>query len=258
MPDASPRSLQKRFPIDRHGLGRLVGAWFVLTATFSLVGAAINRWWEPSRFGRWDASVNRWFGDHRTDSWTSLAHWGSALSDTVTKVTMVVLLIPIMLWLYRRWFEWATLAVGLLLEVCVFGTASEIVGRPRPPVEQLDGAPTNSWPSGHIAASVVFYIGLAIILWTRGRTRSSRIVAVVVGVMGPTIVTSSRLYLGMHYPTDVLGGAVLGLTALLFVRYLLRQCMARQQDESDDFDGAETTVGPQGEHPLAVVGPTPS
>ena len=56
----------------------------------------------------------------------------------------------------RRW--------RLMFEVAVFGTTSKLIARDRPPVEQLDGAPTNSWPSGHIAAAVVFYVGLAIIV----------------------------------------------------------------------------------------------
>ena len=69
------------------------------------------------------------------------------------------MLLPLMLWMYRRWHDWAFLTIALLFEVSVFGISSKIVGRDRPPVEQLDGAPTASWPSGHIAASVVFYVG---------------------------------------------------------------------------------------------------
>ena len=93
-----------------------------------------------------------------------------------------------MLWMYRRWHDWAFIVVALLFEVSVFGTSSKIVVRDRPPVEQLDGAPTNSWPSGHVAAALVFYIGLAMVVYWNTRSKVSRTVFTVLAVAAPIIV----------------------------------------------------------------------
>ena len=208
-------------PLHKRDVRLLFAVYVGLTAIYTLVGLAIVKWWEPSAAGRADADVNRWFADGRTDSRTRLADIGSAISNTETKIALVLVMLPLMLWMYRRWHDWALITVGLLLEVSVFGTASKLVGRERPPVEQLDGAPTHSWPSGHIAASIVFYVGLAVIIFWNNRSRLSRAVAIAMAIAAPTAVIVSRLYLGMHYPTDVLGGVVLGFTSLAIVRALL-------------------------------------
>ncbi|HUF99567.1 MAG TPA: phosphatase PAP2 family protein, partial [Ilumatobacter sp.] len=156
-------------------------------------------WWESSPLGTSEADVNRWFEDRRTDSRTHLAELGSALSNTETKIGLALVLLPLMLWMFRRWHEWTLVVGGLIFEVAVFGTTAKIIGRDRPPVEQLDGAPTNSWPSGHIAAAVVFYFGLAIVISWNPRFRWSGPVAFVLATSTASVVIVSRLYQGMHY-----------------------------------------------------------
>lgn len=217
------RPFWKVAPIDRRGYEVIAASFVGLTIVYSLVGLMIVEWWEPSGAGRVDADISRWFERNRTDRLTEFAHIGSALSDTVTKVAMIVVLAGVLLMMYRRWHDWALLGVGLLLEVAVFGTASEVARRDRPPVEQLDGAPTNSWPSGHIAASVVFYVGIAVIVFWNTRRVWSRVLAVMIAVLCPSIVVWSRMYLGMHYATDAVAGVVLGFTCLAIVAWALRR-----------------------------------
>ena len=234
--DRTPRETDERPfwkvpPLRRHDYGTLFGVWAAMTAAYCLVGLAIVHSWEPSALGTADADISRWFEDRRTDTWTRLAHWGSALSDTETKVVLVLGMLPLMLWMYRRWQDWCLITVGLLLEVSIFGTTAKLIGRDRPPVEQLDGAPTNSWPSGHIAASVVFYVGVAVVIFWNNNSRLSRTVAVAVAILAPFIVTMSRLYLGMHYVTDAIGGAILGLITLAVVRALLLRAQGDSPSE---------------------------
>src|SRR5207253_2113835 len=102
--------------------------------------------------------------DHRTPTLNTWSHYGSLVSDTFTKLIAVPLLGLIFVIVWKRWHDFVFLATAMLFEVSVFATAAWLVGRDRPPVEQLDGSlPTNSFPSGHVAASVAFYVGLFII-----------------------------------------------------------------------------------------------
>jgi len=149
----------------------------------------------------------------------------SVVAVGLTKLVLLVVLLPVLLRLFRRWHDWTLLAVGLLLEVSTFVTVSIVVGRARPPVEQLDGAPTNSFPSGHIAASVVFYVGLAVIVFWHTRSSAARGFAVLLAVVAPAAVILSRLYLGMHYPTDAAAGVLVGLVSLAFARAALQRTM---------------------------------
>jgi membrane-associated phospholipid phosphatase len=221
-PNNSERPFWKVAPLHRRDYGVLAVWYLVLTAIYLAVGWMIVNWWESSPLGDAEADVNRWLEDQRTDDLTHLAELGSALSNTETKIALALVMLPLMLWMFRRWHEWTFIVGGLILEVSVFGTTAKIIARDRPPVEQLDGAPTNSWPSGHIAAAVVFYVGLAIIIWCNPRfARVSRIAAVCIAVVAPSIVIISRLYLGMHYVSDVVGGIILGFIALSIMWHLL-------------------------------------
>ncbi len=208
-------------PLGRRDVAVLAGAYVVLTAAYLAIGWVVVRWWERSSLGRSEAEVNRWLEEARTDRRNDLAEFGSALSNTETKVVLVLALLPLMLWMYRRWHDWALVTVGLLFEVSVFGTTAKLIGRERPPVEQLDGAPTNSWPSGHIAAAVVFYGALAIVIRWNNKSRRSRAGATAIAVVAPSIVIASRLYQGMHYVSDAVGGVILGVLTLLLVRHLI-------------------------------------
>lgn len=210
-----PRSIAWRTsPIDRHGLLVMIMVFVGATGVLTLLGLAIVQWWDGSAAGEADADINRWMEDGRTPRLTTIAEYVSQSSDTITKILLGVALIPVMLWLFRRWHEYAIIVGGLILEVCVFGLSSSLVGRDRPPVEQLDGAPTDSFPSGHIAAATVFYGGIALIIFMRTRRPGPRAAAAVVGIGMPLAIAWARMYLGMHYLTDAIAGMALGVLVL--------------------------------------------
>jgi len=219
--DRQRRPFDRRAPLHKRQVAQLFAAWFVLTTIYTLVGFAIIRWWEPTAIGDREADVNRWLAERRTDGRDGLAELGSALSNTETKIAVMLALLPVMLFVYRRWLDWSFLALALLFEVSVFGISSKISARERPPVEQLDGAPTSSWPSGHIAAACVFYVGLAMVVYWNTRHKPTRAIFTVLAIVAPTIVIVSRLYQGMHYPTDAIGGIILAAISLTLVRALM-------------------------------------
>jgi undecaprenyl-diphosphatase len=70
-----------------------------------------------------------------------------------------------------------------------------------------------SYPSGHTAASIAIYCGLAL-LTSRLTNRSARIAVWAVALLVPVFVAFSRMYRGMHHPLDVAGGAIVGIAAL--------------------------------------------
>lgn len=86
--------------------------------------------------------------------------------------------------------------------------------RPRPQVPWAHVLPDYSFPSGHTMNSVAFYVGLAIIVWSiSGRHRGA--IALVAAIILCMFVGISRIYLGYHYFTDVLGGVLAGASWLL-------------------------------------------
>jgi len=175
-----------------------------------------------------DTDVVVWFGENRTSTWDTLSDISSSFSDTVVIVVALVLLASLFTWAWRRWRESLTLVLALGLESSVFLAVSSIVGRDRPPMEQLDPSPpTASFPSGHTGAASAFYIGLAVIVFWNTERILPRTLAAAGAVFFPLAVAASRIYRGMHYPSDVIVGVVLGATCLVIAIYIVRRSTPR-------------------------------
>ncbi len=93
--------------------------------------------------------------------------------------------------------------------------------RPRPALPWATVLPDYSFPSGHTMNAVVFYVAVALILWSIGGRR--------IGLLAMSIASAlaigvgiSRIYLGYHYLTDVAGGLLAGIAWLLVVGAALR------------------------------------
>jgi membrane-associated phospholipid phosphatase len=224
-------------PIDKPGAGIMAVTAIVGIAVTTLVGLALVEWWGLSRFGRADIDLSVWLEEHRTETLTAVTERISMASDTLTKVLLAAALIPVFLWLFRRWHEWALIVGGLVIEVTIYGVAARIVQRDRPPVEQLDGSPSGiSFPSGHIAAATVFYGGLAIVIFMQTRRTWPRVIASIVGVGVPIAMVWARLYLGMHFLTDAIAGLLIGVTVLVVMHYVVHRTLS--EDESPELHDA--------------------
>lgn len=204
----------KIWPYTRSSAASFLAAFAAMTALWTIVGWAVVRWLQPSRLGTAETELSEHLADSRTQRWNDIAELASIPSNTPVKIGLMALLLVVMPLVWRRWHDWAFLAGALILEVCVYGLTSFIVGRERPPVERLAEAPTESWPSGHVAAAVTFYVGLAIV--TGWHTNRAVIIWAVRGAAAVIVVgmVLSRLYLGMHFASDLVGGLALGAVSV--------------------------------------------
>lgn len=201
----------------------LAKSFVLLLAVWS--GAGLSYMWllDDGPVGDLDRDISTWLEDHRTARLDSLAELGSSFSDTLIKVVLVALVGAVMVTVWRRWHDAAFLAVLLVFEASVFALTSFIVGRERPPIEQLeDAAPSGSFPSGHSAAAVAFYVGLYVVFAWHTRNRLVRTVFGVIAIAVPISVATARTYMGMHHATDVLAGMLLGVASIVAVRRALR------------------------------------
>jgi undecaprenyl-diphosphatase len=110
-----------------------------------------------------------------------------------------------------------------MVEVATYRVTSLIVHRDRPSVPRLDDLPVNqSYPSGHVAASVVVYVGLALLISPRLRSGWANALLWIVALALPVIVALSRMYRGMHHPIDVGVGILIGLASIAIALFATR------------------------------------
>jgi len=200
----------------------VVSSFVVMGIILVALGLLLTHVLEHGSIGVWDHHVSRWFDRHRTNGWNRITGDVTDVADTF-EVAGVAAVVTIAL-LIRRWGRRAFLLVaGLAIELSVFLAANKIVARPRPRVSHLGGTPsTYSFPSGHTAATVVLWGGIALIVMVATNRSWPRIVMWILAVVLTIAVGLSRVYRGEHYPTDVMAGLVLGIGSLAAGVYIIR------------------------------------
>jgi undecaprenyl-diphosphatase len=101
-----------------------------------------------------------------------------------------------------------------------------VFARPRPMAWFVDQPVNFSFPSGHSLMSLCFFTCAAGMTAWGQRSAAHRVASLAIAVAGALAVGLSRVYLGVHYPTDVLGGYALGLAWITVVSAVERMWAA--------------------------------
>jgi membrane protein DedA with SNARE-associated domain/membrane-associated phospholipid phosphatase len=142
-----------------------------------------------------------------TDIAKALTHLGS-----LTVIGSLAFVSAALLVARRRWAEFGVLVAGAVLIFVGIHELKDLVDRPRPVGGMIDVS-GSSFPSAHAAYST-FYVWLAVTIVMRLRPGMARGAAVIVtGISLTALVGLSRVYLGVHYLSDVSAGWALGLAA---------------------------------------------
>lgn len=192
-----------------------VMGWLTIVAVLAGTGLMLTGPLADSALLRWDERIPVQWENGRTPATSSWSHVGSTMGDTLTVVAIAVT-VGVVLLTFRRWASVLVLATALLTEVSTFVAATLLVERDRPDVVQMDvSPPTSSFPSGHTAAATALALTLALIVtWHVSSTAVRTAVWSLAVLVGPTVAVS-RVYRGMHHPTDVLVGLLLGAACVL-------------------------------------------
>ena len=208
-PPLTPAAVLLRFP----AVVQILGVAFVILAALAI-------WNDGSVLLTWDEPIRRWAMSLRGDDTNTFVRSVSGLGGLKVVVAGLILLLYAV---YRRCH-----ALGIVVFAAVLARPplefllKELVGRDRPEVvERLVPGVGPSFPSGHVMAAIALW-GLvppvvALVTHRRWLWWTATIFSGVV-VLG---VGFSRIYLGVHYFSDVVGALILGSLYLLAVEWLL-------------------------------------
>lgn len=173
-----------------------------------------------------DRQVQTFVLGHRTP-------WLNALLEAWTWLGSTLVLVPVLLaasaYLVRNphdrhgWYATASLWIAFGGAIVLYQTFKAIFGRARPPVSQmLTHASGYAYPSGHATQAITIWGLLAVLAATDPRWRAWRVPIFVAAGTVVALVGVSRVYLGVHWLTDVIAGYALGATWLALLLALTR------------------------------------
>jgi membrane-associated phospholipid phosphatase len=190
-----------------------IGA-LVFVAAASLFGAIAEDVVTLDALTRHDAAIASWLHQHASPALTAVMRVVTTLNSTVA-IACYATLAALLCARRREWRRVVLIVVGIY-GVLVLNEVLKLSFRRGRPVfdDPLLTLSTYSFPSGHVAASTVFYgLGVAWV-FTRTRRVGGRILAIAAALLAVAVVAFSRMYLGVHYLSDVGAGFAEGIAWL--------------------------------------------
>jgi membrane-associated phospholipid phosphatase len=155
----------------------------------------------------WSAYIQSFRTENLTACLTVITHLGSK----ITYIVVISLLIIISFLKKIGWNYILQVTVVLILSSLTNVLLKDIINRPRPTLEHLVQVTSSSYPSGHSMSAMAFYGFIFYLILRFKKNDLLKVVFSFLCVLMIILIGLSRIYLGVHYPSDVLGGWVAGL-----------------------------------------------
>ena len=224
--------LSRIVPKDRPELGLLLGAIVILVLVFSFSKLASEVLEGETQ--TFDKKILAALRDPQNPSRPIGPSWllSGALDITAlgsaTVLGLAVIAVAGFLALQGMWRMALFVTVASFGGWFINGALKQLFQRPRPDVvPHLREVMTLSFPSGHALQSAVVYLTLGALSMRIAKRRLTKIYCMAVGMLATALVGASRVYLGVHYPTDVIAGWLLGLTWALLC-WLVERALERR------------------------------
>jgi undecaprenyl-diphosphatase len=147
--------------------------------------------------------------------------WGASVYGAPGRLSPLGL-VAAAVFLARGWRRGALLVVVTLAGAWLLDTGLKLFfarARPEAFYDYYPAPSSYSFPSGHALFSVCFFGGLAVLFAHRLNGRVARVTIWLLAFVIILLIGSSRVYLGVHYPTDVVGGYAVGLAWVTAVAF---------------------------------------
>lgn len=173
-----------------------------------------------SSFTTTDIDVNSWSVSIRMSLLTWIAEVISYGFDTTVLLSMSLLMAAY--FFYRGYRKNALLLVGAMGGIAAIVTIVKMMVHSARPLNGFMQETGFSFPSGHVTSTVVLFGLLTYFVWQRWKASNAKTLSSVFFVIIEFLVGFSRVYLNVHWLSDVLGGYLLGAFWLTFAVFLFR------------------------------------
>lgn len=191
-----------------------------LFLVFTLIFGVIAIFHE-SRVGRWiDREVYEFIYASESFITTALMLGFTQLGEVLSMIVMSLILISILM-LYKLKIHTLFILISMIASSILIPVLKNSFDRERPSMLRLIEISGFSFPSGHAMGSTIFFGSLGTIIKHTDLNNKALLMTVCATFI--LMISSSRVYLGVHYPTDVLAGVVIGLAVVVGTSALLHK-----------------------------------
>jgi membrane-associated phospholipid phosphatase len=197
-----------------------------------------------------DDEVLRWISTHRTPGLNEVMLEITTLGSGMVLIVLV-LVASVFLWLTKHHWSVYILLVGVVGGQLMNRLLKNFFERPRPSiVEWVTEVSSKSFPSGHAMTAMITYGSVAYLVARLEPTDLLRRTTWAIAALFIFAIGISRMYLGVHYPSDIVAGYLAGVawlafvaTSLAAVRYFAPRRPATRREEHDLNARASGTTG---------------
>lgn len=164
----------------------------------------------------YDQSITDYVISYRSPQWTQFFIIVTNIGDLYGYIAAIVLCSLLSYRYFKHWKYVFQVVIVLLLASISNLILKHIIDRARPGIEHLVPVESLSYPSGHAMSAMAFY-GFVIYLFYRFKMNVFLKVGIIILLtMLIFIIGISRIYLGVHFPSDIAGGYIAGLIWVVF------------------------------------------
>ena len=203
-----------------HSFTTALGMFLVFSALIAVFGtyafAELARLVAGGHTQAFDDAVLRWMQHHQAP-WLEAFMVEVTMLGTWIVVLSIVSIAALFLWLTRHRYSAVLLLVAAAGGIGLNNILKVGFSRPRPHVFEW-GTTVASWsfPSGHAMSATVVYVTVAYLAARLQKRHVARLATLSIAAVIVATICFSRLYLGVHYPSDVLAGVIIGLSWAAF------------------------------------------
>lgn len=181
----------------------------LVLSVFTLIFSRFADELVEQELSKFDDAIIKWVQGAITPQLTGIMKIFTFLGSTAALLSLLIISVFLMLWQKKRW-ETLFLVIALSGGVLFNQLLKWMFHRQRPAFHRLIEETGYSFPSGHSMVSFIFYGMLGMLFFMFLRNRTPKIVIAITTIALILLIGISRVYLGVHYPSDVLAGFAAG------------------------------------------------
>ncbi|UJH91571.1 phosphatase PAP2 family protein [Antarcticibacterium sp. 1MA-6-2] len=165
---------------------------------------------------KYDSKITQYIISFRTPTLNKIFQFITNVGDLYGYLVIAALSTVLFYWKFRNW----RFVLEMIFVLVVSGLSNvalkQVINRARPDAEHLVSVATLSYPSGHAMSAMAFYGFLIFLFYNFKLNRWLKTLVITTLVLLILAIGISRIYLGVHYPSDIAGGYIAGFIWVIF------------------------------------------